>query len=52
MGNYSGDVIKWVEKLIDNNAGVEIVIFGYSLGAATVLEASYKNTYRRGSLIP
>lgn len=38
----SRDVVKWTDKLIDNNPQSEITYFGISMGGATVMMASGK----------
>lgn len=49
-GNYIGmgwhdrlDILKWIQFILKNNPGAKIILYGLSMGAATVLMASGEN---------
>lgn len=37
------DIMRWIEKLVDADKNAEIILFGWSMGALVVLEASYRS---------
>lgn len=48
-GNYVGmgchdsnDILKWIQRIIENDKNAEIILFGISMGAATVMMVSGK----------